>query len=586
MQRRYLLISTLTFITLLNGVANLLDAATPTTHAPHPWLHTFSPLEFLHFPRAVTLLLGVVLLVSAVNIYRRKARAWQLTVAWAGFAALWHAFKDQQPSATGCALVLLALLLYARPHFTVQSRQPDWRAALWRCGLALFAAISYGVAGFWLLEPQEFGQNFNWHASLKQTLLCLALLDTPSLVPQTRHAAWFLDSLQALTFVVLGYGLLALFRPMLYRWHTLPHERALAREILSKHGRAALDNFKLWPDKSYFFNRTRTCCIAYRVAANMAVALADPVGPAGQIPETVQAFKQYCEDNGWAVAWHQTLPDWLPDYRRAGFKTLKIGDDALVDLTSFSLTQPRFKRFRQRIGQLEKQGVQFRHYAAPLTPALLARLRNVSDEWLALPGKRERTFTLGQFAEDYLRNTSVFAAEDKDGQLLAFVNFLPSYYAGEATIDLMRHRPHAPNGIMDYLFMKLFLHCQQQGYTRFNLGMAPMAGFQERETASTAEKAVHAFFQRLNFLFSFRGIKQYKAKFADAWEPRYVVYRNVFELPQLGLALGQLTELKGIEPRWLRESNGGLREIGWRETSAAPEFGASLTLDERGVLSS
>jgi phosphatidylglycerol lysyltransferase len=96
---------------------------------------------------------------------------------------------------------------------------------------------------------------------------------------------------------------------------------------------------------------------------------------------------------------------------------------------------------------------------------------------------------------------------------------------------------------MDYLFVKLFLLCKAQGFTRFNLGMAPMAGFQEREEASAAEKAVHSFFQRLNFLFSFSGLKAYKAKFADYWEPRYVVYRNALDLPKVGIALGKVSEM-------------------------------------------
>jgi phosphatidylglycerol lysyltransferase len=70
-----------------------------------------------------------------------------------------------------------------------------------------------------------------------------------------------------------------------------------------------------------------------------------------------------------------------------------------------------------------------------------------------------------------------------------------------------------------------------------------MSGFEEREDASPEERAVHFFFERLNFLFSYRGLKQYKAKFATSWEPRYAVYRTVLELPQLILALGRVSEL-------------------------------------------
>jgi len=74
--------------------------------------------------------------------------------------------------------------------------------------------------------------------------------------------------------------------------------------------------------------------------------------------------------------------------------------------------------------------------------------------------------------------------------------------------------------------------------------LAPMAGFHEKEEASPAEKAVHFFFQHLNFLFSFTGIRYYKAKFASSWEPRYMIYANVLDLPKLALALRQVCEIE------------------------------------------
>ena len=79
------------------------------------------------------------------------------------------------------------------------------------------------------------------------------------------------------------------------------------------------------------------CVIAYRVADNTAIALGDPVGPEAEIGATVREFLEMCHENGWAAAFYQTLPDFLPVYRRLGLKKLKIGDDAMVDLPDFSL---------------------------------------------------------------------------------------------------------------------------------------------------------------------------------------------------------------------------------------------------------
>jgi phosphatidylglycerol lysyltransferase len=280
------------------------------------------------------------------------------------------------------------------------------------------------------------------------------------------------------------------------------------------------------------------------VGANFAVALADPVGPVEEIEGVVRQFMALCQDNDWGLALYQTLPDFLAIYLRLGLKKMKIGDDAIVDLSTFNLDGKDMKKFRHQVNRMEKSGIRIVRYEPPLYDEVLAQVRIVSNEWLQAPGRRERGFTLGKFEPEYVRSTPLITAVDQQGKIQAFVNLVPSYCKGETTIDLMRYRTDAPNGIMDYLFAKVFLSLHELGFERFNLGMAPMAGFQEKEEASLEEKAVHYFFQHLNFLFSYSGLRQFKAKFASFWEPRYVVYRHASDLPKLAIALIRLSELK------------------------------------------
>lgn len=545
--KRSTLIWIATLMTLGSGLANLYAVARPPAHHPLPRFLQELPLEWLNAPRSATLLLGLALVISAINIHRRKRRAFQIVLPLALGSVFLNLIGGHHYAQAACSLLLVGVLMPARRSFTVRSRKPEVRLIIFRMAVAVAAAFSYGVAGFWLLDERDFGVNFHWSDSIARTLRYLTLVGDPTLAPHTRHAAWFLESLYLVTSAVIVYAVVSLFRPILYRIRMQPLERARAKQIISRHGRSSLDYFKSWPDKSYFFSSTGNTVVAYGVGSNFAVALGDPVAPEEEIEATIAEFRRYCEDNGWGVGFHQTLPDFLPAYKRQGFKKLKIGDDALVDLTSFNLDGKGAKRLRQKVNQLEKFGIHVCQYAPPVPAAAIARLRGVSDEWLQIPGRRERAFTLGRFEPNYVRSTAVLTAEDEQGRMLAFVNLIPSHHAGEATIDLMRHRRDAPNGVMDYLFAKLFLHCRAQGFTRFNLGMAPMSGFQPREQASAAERAVHAFFQRLNFLFSFAGLKQFKGKFATSWEPRYVIYRNVLDLPRLGLALSQISELDEAE---------------------------------------
>lgn len=546
--KRSALIWIATLMTLGIGVANLYSVARPPAyHRLSRLLQEALPLEWRHAPRSATLLLGLALVISAINIYRRKRRAFQIVLPLALGSFFLNLVSGHHYAQAALSSLLVGVLLQARHNFTVRSRRPDVRLILLRLAVAVGAAFSYGVAGFWLLDEREFAINFHWSDSIVRTMRYLTLMGDPALAPHTQHAAWFLDSLYLVTSAVIVYAVVSLFRPILYRIRMQPLERARAEQVIARHGRSSLDYFKTWPDKSYFFSSTGNTVVAYGVGSNFAVALGDPVAPEGEIETTIAEFRRYCEDNGWGVGFHQTLPDFLPAYQRQGFKKLKIGDDALVDLTSFNLNGTAAKRLRKKVNQLEKSGIHVCQYAPPVPAAVIAGLRKVSDEWLQIPGRRERAFTLGRFEPDYVRSTAVLTAEDERGRVLAFVNLIPSHHAGEATIDLMRHRRDAPNGVMDYLFAKIFLHCRAQGFTRFNLGMAPMSGFQPREQASAAERAVHAFFQRLNFLFSFAGLKQFKGKFATSWEPRYVVYRNVLDLPRFGLALSRVSKLDAAE---------------------------------------
>jgi phosphatidylglycerol lysyltransferase len=537
----------LTAVTLGSGLVNL--ASVIGRSVPERWryLHELFPLEFIHLSRFVTLVIGFTLVVSALNIYKRKRRAFQIVLVASIASVIFHLTKGLDYGEAVFSAVLPALLLRARKNFTVGSGTPDLREAGIRLAAALAVALGYGVAGFWLLDPREFGINFTIGDAVRRTLLFLSLVGDPGIVPHTRYAQWFLDSLYLMTVTAIAYSGLVMFQPVVYHFRTLPQERFRAKEITGQCGRSALDYFKYWPDKSFFFSDSRNCFIAYRVAAGCALALADPVGPEEEIEDTVRGFLAYCDSNDWKVGFYQTLPDFLPLYKRLGLRRLKIGDDAIVDLAQFNLGGRSKRSLRTTVNKLERAGVQVRRYEPPIPYEVLAGARAVSDAWLQIPGRRERHFTVGQFDKNYLRSTPLVVAQAADGRFLAFVNVIPSYRPGETTVDLMRHGIDVPNGVMEYLFVKLIEMSCEQGYERFSLGMAPLAGFREHEEASLEERAVHFFIQRLNFLFSYAGLYAFKAKFATHWEPRYLIYRNILDLPAIAAALARVSQLQNRE---------------------------------------
>ena len=531
----------LAVITLASGILNLISVVGGASQPK--LLVTVFPLEFSHTSRALSILMGFALIVSSLNIYKRKKRAWAVVLALSVFSTIFHLIREPHYEQVLLWSALVLLLLLTRDIFTVKSGRPDLRSALVRLLVSGAAALGYGIAGFWLLDERHFGMNFRIGDAIAATLRFLSLSSDPRLSPHTQFGHWFLDSLYLITMTASIYACFALFRPMLYHFRTAPRERALARKIVQQYARTPLDLFKLWPDKSYFFSPSRRCVIAYRVADNIAIALGDPVGPEQEIGPTVCKFLEMCRGNGWAVVFYQTLPDFVPLYRRFRLKKLKIGDNAMVDLSDFSLQGKSRRELRSKVRQLEAMGIHICEFQPPVPDDIISQLKAVSDQWLRIPGRRERSFTLGQFDPDYLRSKPLLVVMDSAGTVLAFINLI-SVDSTEITGDLMRRRTDAPNGIMDYLFLKLFLYAKGKGYARVSLGMAPMTGFQEREEATAEERAIHGLFQKLDFVFSFRGLHHYKAKFATSWEPRYLVYTNVLELPRTAFALRRVSEIE------------------------------------------
>ncbi|MCX6639515.1 MAG: phosphatidylglycerol lysyltransferase domain-containing protein [bacterium] len=545
MKRRPALVLLIAMITLGSGLVNLFSLIGPSLPSRMEILQDVFPMEFIRLSKFLILISGFALVISALNIFKQKRRAFLFVLLIACLSIVFHLTKGLDYEEATVSFILLITLVLTRRHFTVKSSIPSLRLGMIRFAIAAFLAIVYGTTGFWFVEHHHFHINFNVIDSIQETFRYLFLVGDPNLLPLTHYARWFLDSLYLTTIIAIVLAISAFFRPVIFIFRDRPRDMETAKKIIEEHGRSALDYFKYAPDKSYFFSESRRSVIAYGVSKNFAITLADPVGPEHEIPEIIDDFAEFCRENDWNLGFHETLPDFLPIYESRGFKKLKMGDEAIVDLSSFSLDSKESKQFRQILRKLEDSGIVFKQLPESLSEPELEGLSDVSENWLRLSGRRERRFTVGMFDRDYVRSTPVFVAIDSDGVVQAFVNLIPSYCKGESTIDLMRRRSTAPNGIMDYLFIKLMLYLKEQGFTRFNLGLAPMSGFTEGENAGPEEKAIHFFFQNLDFLFSFKGLLHYKAKFATFWEPRYTIYRSALDLPKIAIVLRDLTEIRG-----------------------------------------
>jgi phosphatidylglycerol lysyltransferase len=99
---------------------------------------------------------------------------------------------------------------------------------------------------------------------------------------------------------------------------------------------------------------------------------------------------------------------------------------------------------------------------------------------------------------------------------------------------------------MDFLFVKVMLHFQAQGYQRFGLGMAPMSGMVTHPLAPPWHRVARFAFERGERFYNFRGLRSFKQKFDPIWEPRYLAVRG-------GLApVFAMTDIAALISRGLR----------------------------------
>jgi phosphatidylglycerol lysyltransferase len=283
------------------------------------------------------------------------------------------------------------------------------------------------------------------------------------------------------------------------------------------------------------------------------VALKDPVGPPSRVPELIRLFIERCDDFGGLPVFYEVGTSYLHHYADFGLSTVKLGEDARVELPNFTLDGPRGARFRQVTRRFEKDGCSFRVIDAADVPGEMAALADVSDDWLHHKMGAEKGFSVGFFDPDYLRRFPV-AVVELGGRIVAFANLWPGGLSRaessglpraesrgrELSIDLMRYHHLAPRSVMEALIVHVLIWGKGRGYESFSLGMAPMSGFEASPFAPLYARAGNFLYEHAARLYNFQGLRAFKEKFDPVWESRYLVYSGGLRLPRIAADVSAL----------------------------------------------
>jgi phosphatidylglycerol lysyltransferase len=337
------------------------------------------------------------------------------------------------------------------------------------------------------------------------------------------NAPRFLRGLLLVSIVMVAYGLSRLLSvaPPYSLLKPTEAELAEARLILIKS--SDTNGFlALLGDKYLFWNPERTAFIMFAPASQFWIAMGDPVGEKSVIDDLLYQFVEQADFYNAKAVFYQASPELLPLYLDLGLSLFKLGEEARVDLSTFSLQGKRRDAQRGALNRFGKLGYRFEILTGSAVDAVLPDLKAISDNWLLQKNTREKQFSLGFFEENYVRSTDVAVIKDETGQIKAFANLWQTAGREELSIDLMRYHADSPKGIMDFLFAELMLWGQAEHYQWFSLGMAPLAGLDHRPLAPLWHKLGTTVFKLGDQFYNFEGLYEYKEKFAPQWQPRYL----------------------------------------------------------------
>jgi len=499
------------------GVVSIVSALTPNFADRSELVQGVLPPEVPSAARWLALAFGLALVWLAGSLARGKQRAWQLSVVLVAAVALAHLAKGLDAEEATMSLVLLAALLRYRRHFDVAG-DPQTKPLV----LTVVALVSL-VAALLVYELDE--------RVLPEDLIDLATA----------------------TATLLAFrGLYLWLRAWRERERPSPQDRARVGELVERHGHDSLAYFALRRDKSYFFSPTRRAVLAYTVVGGAALISGDPVGEPAEIEDLLRDFRALARSRGWRVAILSAGEELLPLYRAAGFRALKVGDEAVVRPSAFSLEGRPIRKVRQSVHRLQRAGYRASVIEdADLDQPVRADLLRVSEEWR---GRwPERGFSMAM--DELFGNPGALfvVARDEDDRVRGFLHLVPSPASGGYSLSAMRRSRDTPNGLMEFLIVEALDWTRARGASELSLNFCAFADLLRAKERSVGGRFVRSGVQSLDRIFQLERLLTFTGKFFPEWRPRFLCIERLSDFPLVGLAYLRVESL--LAPPSLRAAS-------------------------------
>ncbi|MGD9807867.1 MAG: bifunctional lysylphosphatidylglycerol flippase/synthetase MprF [Deferribacterales bacterium] len=502
-------------IVFLCGAYMFMKGAMPINPERYPIVREIFPLPLVESSHFMESLIGLMLVIISRGLKMRVDLAFQMTVVLLIAGTVFGIAKGAEYETAMFAVSVIAVLIPVRKLFNRKSSFfTDIMTKEWFVSIFVILSVFIWI-GFFSYKHVEYSDSLWWSFTFDG------------------NASRFLRAMMGALVLVLVFVTYKFMMPS----KKVPQgidDIAVRLDKIIPDNKASYAYLAYLSDKKYIFSESRDLFIMYGISGRSFISMGDPVGAnenADTVGGLIRDFRRTAVQHGCSSAFYEISAKYIPQYIESGYKIFKIGEEARVDLGTFSLQGGHWSGTRNNIKKLEKGGCDVRMLEGEELDAMMTALKEISDQWLENKSTREKKFSLGLFDEAYLRKTKV-AAVFCEGKPVAFANLWRTNDKSEMSVDLMRYSNDAPAGVMEFLFVKLMLIGQEEGYKYFNLGMAPLSGIDANQYSPLWNKVAEKIYKHGETFYNFKGLRSYKSKFRPEWEPKYIAVHGLFALPK------------------------------------------------------
>jgi lysyl-tRNA synthetase class 2 len=435
---------------------------------------------------------------------------------------------------------VLVLLVLGRRSFPARLRRGSWAATL---GVAAAGFVAVFAFTFALTEafPHQLHQGRERIAWSLRATLGFDYGSRPNI--NGHSGTGWVAGLSGLLSGVALLGAAATFLRSARSQELLSAADELhLRRLLAEHGeRDSLGYFATRRDKSVVFSPDGRAAVTFRTIATVSLASGDPIGAQSSWPAAVEAWLNHSHAHGWYPAAIGASEDGARVFAAAELRAVRLGDEAILDIEDFRLTDPDLRPVRQAVQRVTRAGyrIEVRRHSE-LSAEELAHLADLAEQWRGDEPDRGFSMALNRLGDPVDGRCVMVTAHDETGAVRGMQSYVPWGTRG-LSLDLMRRDRQAPTGTTEFLVAGLVGAAGGLGVRRVSLNFAVFRSVFHRAEDVGAGPLLKVSEGALSFASRFWQIESlYRSndKYRPTWSPRYFCIDSALTAPRSMIAGG------------------------------------------------